>query len=201
MLRFAVGLALVALAALSAHARDLVKGRELYIDTEATNERDERMGNPFGMLVLMHNDGDPVKNSKGDLHAHGAVIDVIQDGGNGIQDPPNADGTPGGDDSLAYGNFNRSFLVGLEDPIDMTKKSGLFYTQKYFIPYEDDKVYYLRLWEGSDPKTAPSYQNTNEYISTIGDQGGGMVRLSSRVYQGPAEVRWKFGPSVARPKK
>ncbi len=199
MLRFAVSLVLMGLVA-QASARDIIKGRELYIDTEATNERDEHMGNPFSMLVLMYNDG-PTMNSKGQPHSHGVLLEMIQDGGNGVQDPPNPDGTPGGDDSLAYGNFNRCFLVGIEDPIDMTKSSGLFYTQKYFIPYQDDQVYYLRLWEGSDPKSAPFYQNTNEYVSTVGDQGGGMVRLSSRVYQGPAEVRWKFGPSQTRPKK
>ena len=200
VLRFAGLIALVALLATSVFARDIVKGREVFKDTDETPDRDVEMGNPFNMLVLMYTD-QPVMNSKREPHDHGGLIQLIIDGGNGVQDLPNEDGSPGGDDSLAWGNFNIFYLAGHEYPPQMEGKTGLFGSVKFFIPYSDDGVYYLRLWEGGDPAKAPFYQDTYEYVSTIGDQGGGLVRLSSRNYAGPQEVNWTFGPSKPRPTK
>ncbi len=200
VLRFAGFLMLMALIAGSALAMDIVKGREVHFDTEDNPTRDVEMGNPFNMLVLMYTDK-PVKDSKGDPHGHGHLIQLMIDGGNGVQDQPNPDGTPGGDDSLAIGNFNYLYLAGHDYPPNMDGKTGLFGSVKFFIPYVDDGVYYLRLWEGGDPAKAPFYQDTREYVSTVGDQGGGLVRLASRNYSGPQELNWTFGPSQPRPKK
>ena len=200
VLRFAGLCLLLTLFAASAMARDVVKGREVWYDTDMDVARDEAVGNPYGLLVLLYSDR-PVLDSKGELHSHGHLMQVIVDGGNGVQDPPNLDGTPGGDDSLALGNFNTLYLAGQEYPLVMEGKTGLFGSVKFFVPYIDDRVYYLRLWEGGDPAKAPFYQDTHEYVSTIGDQGGGLVRISSRNYAGPQELNWTFGKSQPRPKK
>lgn len=200
VLRFAWFALLMALISTQAMARETMKGREIYVDTEETPTRDVEMGNPFNMLVLMYSER-PVLNSKDAPHSHGALIQLIMDGGNGVQDPPNPDGSPGGDDSLALGNFNILYLGGLEYPPTMEGNTGQFVSAKFFIPFVDDRVYYLRLWEGGDPSKAPFYQDTREYVSTIGDQGGGLVRLSSRNYSGPQELNWSFGKSKPRSKK
>ncbi|MCL4306411.1 hypothetical protein KJZ99_10880 [bacterium] len=200
MLRIATTILLVLVTLNSVMAREVIKGREVYFDTENTEERDNEMGNPFTILVFFFNNK-PVLDRTGAPHDHGHLIQVIADGGNGIQDPPNPDGTPGGDDSLAWGNFNQLYLGGHEYPPQMEGKTGLFSSGKYFIPYVDDGVYYLRLWEGGDSKKAPYYQDSSEYVSTIGDQGGGMLRVSSRVYKSPEDVEWTFGPAKPRPKK
>lgn len=200
LLRFALLGTAVTLFAATVYARDMVKGREIYVDTEETPVRDVEMGNPFNMLVLMYADK-PVLDSKDAPHSHGGLIQLIMDGGNGVQDTPNPDGSPGGDDSLAIGNFNVLYLGGLEYPPTMDGKTGQFVSAKFFIPYVDDRVYYLRLWESGDPAKAPYYQDTREYVSTIGDQGGGLVRLTSRNYSGPHELNWTFGKSKPRPKK
>ncbi|MCB9367398.1 MAG: hypothetical protein H6506_01795 [Calditrichaeota bacterium] len=200
MLRKAIWLILIVCVAQGAYARDVIKGRDVYFDTEETEARDAVMGNPFSVLVLFLN-MTPVLDSKGEPHDHNHLIQVIVDGGNGIQDPPKADGTPGGDDSLAWGNFNQVYIGGHTYPPEMVGKTGLFGTVKYFIPYTDDGVYYLRLWEGADAKKAPYYQDSSEYSSTIGDQGGGMLRVSSRIYKNPEDIDWKFGPSKPRTTK
>lgn len=200
VLRFAVLTCAAFILTTTVWARDEVKGREVYFDTENIEARDMEMGNPFSMLALFLCQK-PQLDSKKEPHSHGHLIQVIVDGGNGEQDAPQADGTPGGDDSLAWGNFNALMLGGLEYPPTMEGKTGTFAGGKYFIPYRDDKVYYLRLWEGADPKTAPYYQDSSEYVSTAGDQGGGMVRISSRLYTTPQDVEWAFGPSKPRPKK
>ncbi len=200
VLRIAGLFALLTLFVTTAIARDVIKGREVFFDTELDEQRDVAMGNPYGILVVMYGKA-PVLDSKGELHSHGHLIQVIMDGGNGVQDPPNPDGTPGGDDSLAIGNFNSFYLAGYDYPPEMKGKTGLFLSAKFFLPYVDDRVYYLRLWEGGDPAKAPFYQDTREYVSTIGDQGGGLVRISSRNYSGPQELDWTFGKSVPRPKK
>lgn len=181
-------------------ARDEVKGREVYFDTESTELRDSEMGNPFTIMALFLGQK-PTLDSKKEPHTHAHVFQVIVDGGNGVQDPPNADGSPGGDDSLAWGNFNMFIMGGLDYPPALEGKTGTFATAKYFIPYLDDRVYFLRLWEGTDVKSAPYYQDSSEYVSTSGDQGGGMVRISSRLYSTPQDVEWAFGPSKPRPKK
>ena len=200
VLRFAGLIALLTLLSTVTLARDVVKGREVWFDNDMDEQRDVAMGNPYNILVVMYGK-EPVLDSKGELHSHGHLIQLIMDGGNGVQDPPNADGTPGGDDSLAIGNFNSFYLAGYDYPPEMTGKTGLFLSVKFFLPYVDDRVYYLRLWEGGDPAKAPFYQDTHEYVSTIGDQGGGLVRISSRNYAGPQELNWTFGKSQPRPKK
>lgn len=200
MLRFALLLALLTLFVQAGFARDVIKGREVWFDTDEDVARDEAMGNPYTILVLMYSDK-PVLDHKGEPHDHGHLMQLIMDGGNGLQDPPNPDGSPGGDDSLAYGNFNSLYLAGQEYPPQMEGKTGLFGSVKFFVSYVDDRVYYLRLWEGGDPSKAPYYQNTSEYVSTIGDQGGGLVRINGRLYSGPQELIWKFGPSIPWSKK
>jgi hypothetical protein len=151
--------------------------------------------NPYNVLASM-TALTPIPDHTGKPHAHGHVIQVIVDGGNYIQDPPNPDGTPGGDDSLAYGNFNMILLRGEQEPWDPKGRSGKFVSWKYFIPYIPDRAYYLRLWEGDSVATAPYYQDSIEYYAEV-DRGGGMIRF----HEGPPiDVDWKFGPSKPRPK-
>jgi len=151
--------------------------------------------NPYNVLALFMAQT-PVLDHTGKPHAHGHVIQVIVDGGNGVQDPPHADGTPGGDDSLAYGNFNMIRLLGDVEARDPKASTGKFTAWKYFIPYFPDRAYYLRLWEGDNVATAPYYQDTVEYFSDM-DRGGSMIRFREGP---PIDVDWKFGPSKARPK-
>jgi hypothetical protein len=152
-------------------------------------------GNPLNILYAMTCQANPALDHTGKPHKHGDVLQLIKDGGNGMQDPPNADGSPGGDDSLAYGNFNMIVLLGLEGTGDLSGRTGQFYARKYFAPFEPNRTYYLRLWEGKDPATAPYYQDTVEYV-TGDDRGGAMIRLVSGF---PHEVDWSFGPSIPRP--
>lgn len=199
-LRFATILVMSLLVTGQLWAREEVKGREVYIDMENNELRDKEMGNPFTILTLFFS-SKPILDSKQEPHGHGHLIQVIVDGGNGVQDPPLADGSPGGDDSLAWGNFNTLYVGGLDYPPAMEGKTGTFVSAKYFIPFLDDKVYYLRLWESADAKTAPYYQDSSEYASTAGDQGGGMVRISSKLYSSPQDIEWAFGSPKPRPKK
>jgi hypothetical protein len=151
--------------------------------------------NPYNVLALMMSQT-PIPDHTGAPHVNGHLIQVIVDGGNYVQDPPNPDGTPGGDDSLAYGNFNMIQLRGNQEPWDPKGRSGLFSSRKYFIPYLSDRAYYLRLWEGDKVATAPYYQDTVEYYADV-DRGGAMIRF----HEGPPiDVDWKFGPSKPRPK-
>jgi hypothetical protein len=151
--------------------------------------------NPYNVIALMMTQT-PIPDHTGNPHAHGHLIQVIVDGGNYLQDPPNPDGTPGGDDSLAYGNFNMILLRGEQEPWDPKGRSGKFVSWKYFIPYLPDRAYYLRIWEGDKITTAPYYQDTVEYFAEV-DRGGAMIRF----HEGPPiDVDWKFGPSKPRPK-
>jgi len=151
--------------------------------------------NPFSLIASMNSWTTPILDHTGKPHHNGHVIQVIMDGGNGRQDPPNPDGTPGGDDSLAYGNFNMMCLCGLDVPDKLDTASGMFYSKKYFIPYEEGRAYYLRLWEGSDIATAPYYQDTKEYDAGE-DRGGAMITMH---ITHPLDVDWKFGSSIPRP--
>jgi hypothetical protein len=152
--------------------------------------------NPYNVLASMNCWTTPVLDHNGKPHHNGHLIQIIMDGGNGKQDPPNADGTPGGDDSLAYGNFNMQRLLGIEEPPRMDTATGMFYSVRYFIPFEPGRAYYLRLWEGDNVATAPYYQDTIEYDAGE-DRGGAMIMLT---IQHPIDVDWKFGPSKPRPK-
>jgi hypothetical protein len=162
---------------------------------------EEGSKNPFNILVFMYTT-QPILDHLGEPHNHGHVIQLIQDGGNRIQDPPDPDGTPGGDDSLALGNFNMIKMRGIEYPYAPDGKTGQFYSVKYFVPFVRDAVYYLRIWEGDDVATAPYYQNSSEYRNPVtSDQGGGLVSISPRTFSGPQELDWIFGKSVPRPEK
>jgi hypothetical protein len=173
-------------------------GRPIHWDNEPSTPD---MANPFGVVVQMYAT-QPVMDHLGKPHQHGHVIQLIQDGGNRVQDPPKLDGSPGGDDSLALGNFNMFQLLGLSSPNDIKGKSGQFYSRKYFIPFVRDAVYYLRIWEGDDVATAPYFQNSSEYRNTgTGDQGGGLVTISPKTFAGPQELDWLFGKSISRPEK
>jgi len=152
-------------------------------------------GNPYNILYAMSCQAKPALDHTGLPHQHGDVAQVIVDGGNGIQDPPNPDGSPGGDDSLAFGSFNMIVLLGLDGLEDLKGRTGQFYSRKYFAPLTPNRAYYLRLWEGDNPATAPYYQDTVEYV-TSDDHGGVMIRLSSGY---PHEIDWTFGPSNPRP--
>ncbi len=153
--------------------------------------------NPFNTLALLVAWETPILDHSGKPHKHGRVIQVIMDGGNGVQDPPKADGSPGGDDSLAYGNFNMIRVMGIDDPPVPTGASGMFYSKKYFIPYFKNRPVYLRFWEGEDERIAPYYQDSIEYKSDE-DQGGAMVMLKDGI---PVDLIWSFGDSKPRPKK
>ena len=158
--------------------------------------------NPFNILVQMYAT-QPVMDHLGKPHHHGHAIQLIQDGGNRLQDPPNPDGSPGGDDMLASGNFNMIQVLGLEAPNSLDGKTGQFYSAKYYVPGIRDAVYYLRIWEGNEVATAPYYQNSTEYRNPgTGDQGGGLVAISPRTFPaGPQELDWLFGKSIPRPEK
>lgn len=151
--------------------------------------------NPYSILASMNSWTTPVLDHAGKPHKHGHVIQIIVDGGNSRQDPPNFDGTPGGDDSMAYGDFNMICLCGLDEPPKMDLATGLFFSKRYFIPFLPGRAYYLRLWEGNDIATAPYYQDTKEYDAGE-DRGGAMITLS---IPRPIDVDWKFGPSKPRP--
>ena len=152
--------------------------------------------NPFNILASFNQWNQPVLDHTGKPHAHGHIIQVIVDGGNYIQDPPNPDGTPGGDDSMAYGNFNMMRLLGIDEPPVLKGQSGMFMSAKYFVPFLSDRAYYLRLWEGDNVATAPYYQDTIEYDAEV-DRGGSMLRPPPGP---PIDVNWTFGPSKPRPK-
>lgn len=152
--------------------------------------------NPQNVLVHLYCEKYPVLDHTGQPHDHGHVIQVIQDGGNGLQDPPNTDGSPGGDDSLAWGNFNMIRLGGIAMPPLEEGKTGQFYSQKLFIAFDPDGAYYLRVWEGDDVSTAPYYQNSVEYW-TDQDHGGAMMRITPNEL---ADSDWRFGKSIPRPK-
>lgn len=168
--------------------------RPLILDTEEPPPGYPQM-NPFNVLASLNCWGDPILDSKGQPHKHGHLIQVIMDGGNMIQDPPNPDGTPGGDDSMAYGNFNMIRLCGLEEMNDTTGQSGLFMSWRYFIPYQPRRAYYLRLWEGNNVATAPFYQDTEEYTAGI-DRGGALISPREGT---PIDVDWKFSVPKPRP--
>jgi hypothetical protein len=175
-------------------------GRPILWDKTPSTPETTNM-NPFNILVQMYAT-QPIMDHLGEPHQHGHVVQLIQDGGNRIQDPPNLDGSPGGDDSLALGNFNMIQLLGLEYPNSLEGKTGQFYSIKYFIPTVRDAVYYLRIWEGNDVSTAPYFQNSSEYRNTgTGDQGGGLVSISPKTFAGPHELDWLFGKSIPRPEK
>ena len=192
-------LLLIAIVSVPSGAEEL-GGRKVIWDSDVLT-KEETPANPFNMLVFMYTT-QPIKDHLGENHDHGHIIQVIQDGGNRIQDLPNPDGSPGGDDSLALGNFNSVIMRGVAYPYPLDGKSGQFYTKKYFVPVLRDEVYYLRIWEGDDVATAPYYQNSSEYYNpTTLDKGGGMVRISPNTIQGPQELDWLFGKSNPRSKK
>jgi hypothetical protein len=151
------------------------------------------------VLVSMNCWTYPPLDHNGELHHQGHIIQLIEDGGNGLQDPPNPDGSPGGDDALALGNFNLMRIYDDDDlSVDTTKRSNKFGSYKYFVPYNNGNSYYLRLWEGYSEKTAPYYQDTIEY-STGTDNGGTMIRLYAITPQPPVDADFKFGPPKPRP--
>jgi len=153
--------------------------------------------NPYIFSASMNSWSKPILNHKGEPHDPGDVVEIIVDGGKGIQDPPNPDGTPGGDDSLAYGNFNMIRVAPPEDCPDGSGRKGMFYSQRYFIPFvPPTRAYYLRLWEGKSIAEAQYYQDTIEYDAGD-DRGGGMVFLRTNI---PMDIDWTFGPSQPRPK-
>ncbi len=152
--------------------------------------------NPYNRLASMNSWTAPVLDHSGKPHAHGHLIQVLMDGGNGVPDAPHPDGTPGGDDSLAFGNWNMMRLLGVDTPPVPDGKSGMFFSLRYFVPFSPNRAYYLRLWEGDDIAIAPYYQDTVEY-DFGNDRGGAMLRIPEG---GPVDVDWKFGPSKPRTK-
>jgi hypothetical protein len=192
-------LAFVMLFAISSICAAADRGRPIRWDSDPLTPETEI--NPFNILVQL-NASQPIMDHLGEPHQHGHIIQVIQDGGNRIQDPPNPDGSPGGDDSLALGNFNVIQMLGMDYPNTVEGKTGRFYSQKYFIPFIRDAVYYLRVWEGDDVATAPYFQNSSEYRNLgNSDQGGGVISISPKTFSGPQELDWLFGKSIPRPEK
>lgn len=152
--------------------------------------------NPYAVLVSINSWTKSVHDHEGKPHEAGHLVQIIMDGGNGVQDPPRADGMPGGDDSLAYGNFNMLRVAPPEAAPDESGRKGMFYSQRYFIPYVAPvRAYYLRIWEGDNVATAPYYQNSSEYDAGD-DRGGGMIFLRTGE---PMDTDWTFGPSKPRP--
>lgn len=147
--------------------------------------------NPFGSLYRMHSWKKVILDHEGKPHKDGHIIQIIMDGGNGIQDPPMLDGNPGGDDSLAYGNFYAQFING-ERNIMNGLAPGMFYGTIYFIPYKANVSIYLRLWEATDPAEADYYQDSEKYETTRGNAGGAMITPQPELID---QVEWWFGPS------
>jgi hypothetical protein len=139
----------------------------------------------------MHSWTTPVLDHTGNPHEDGHIIQIIADGGNGIQDPPNPDGTPGGDDSLADGNFNVQYVNGKKHVPDGLKP-GMFMGMRCFVPYHLSMSLYMRLWEGSSYIASEYYQDSEEYESSMGDRGGPIVTLQPGYMD---EVVWQFGHS------
>ena len=150
-----------------------------------------RAYNPFGSLYRMHSWKRPILDHEGKPHKDGHIIQIIMDGGNGIQDPPLSNGNPGGDDSLADGNFYAQFING-EKNIENGLAPGMFIGMVYYIPYKANQSIYLRLWEGSDPGEAEYYQDSEKYETTRGNSGGAILSLQPEIVD---QVEWWFGPS------
>jgi hypothetical protein len=147
--------------------------------------------NPYETLYSMNSWTTPVLDHTGKPHTDGHAIQLVMDGGNGIQDPPNSDGSPGGDDSLGAGNFQVQFINGAKHLAE-GMEAGMFVGVRYFIPYKPNSSIYLRLWEGSDPRTARYYQDTVEYTTFQGNSGGPIVDLRPESMD---DIDWRFGPS------
>lgn len=154
-------------------------------------ERAKEDYNPFTAFYSMNSWTVPVLDHKGNPHVDGHAIQIIADGGNGIQDPPNSNGSPGGDDSLADGNFSMQFVNGKKHDTEGVVR-GMFVGMWYFVPYKDRQVIYLRIWEGSDPAEAEYYQDSEEYTTYQGNIGGRMIELLPGFAD---DVDWRFGPS------
>jgi hypothetical protein len=147
--------------------------------------------NPFGALYSMNSWTKPVLDHVGKSHKDGDMIQIIADGGNGVQDPPNPDGSPGGDDMPADGNFNVQFVNGAKHSLDGLEP-GMFMGMCYFIPYELQHAVYLRVWEGADPSVSGYYEDSEEYVTYLGDRGGAMIQLQTGVLD---NIDWRFGAS------
>ncbi len=148
--------------------------------------------NPYRTLCCMYS-SEPVLDHNGEAHKDGHVIQIIADGGNGIQDPPNLDGSPGGDDSLAAGNFNIQYVNGEKHSAEGLGP-GMFMGMAYFISYKLNQTIYLRIWEGPDPSGAEYYQDSREYTTTFGNSGGSMITLRTQYSD---EIDWRFSRSMA----
>jgi hypothetical protein len=165
-------------------------GQELDPDTLFFSPKAVGTYNPYGVLCRMTSWSEPLLDHVGNPYKDGNAIQIIADGGNGIQDPPRPDGYPGGDDSLANGNFNVQYVNG-EKHMAEGLVPGMFMGMAYFIPYEIEHAVYLRLWEGSDPASAEYYRDSAEYTTSSGDRGGCMITLHPEYLD---ELDWRFGP-------
>jgi len=160
-------------------------------DTVLPSREAEENYNPYDILCSMNSWTNPVLDHNGEPHADGHAIQVIMDGGNGIQDPPNFDGSPAGDDTMAVGNFNVQYTNGAKHKTEGLE-AGMFMGTRYFIPYKPYSSIYLRLWEASDPAVAWYYQDTAEYTTFRGNSGGPIVDLQLEYLD---DIDWRFGPS------
>jgi hypothetical protein len=166
-------------------------------DSVAIDERVKQDYNPYMSLYSMNSWTTPVLDHNGKPHKDCHAIQVIADGGNGIQDPPNPDGSPGGDDSLADGNYNIQYVNGKKNII-AGLQDGMFMGTYYYVPYKANQSIYLRLWESSYPATAEYYQDSEEYTTFRGDHGGPIIALQP---ENVDDVDWKFGPSKKSPNR
>jgi hypothetical protein len=209
VVKAAAGLLLFALLVSAVQAQDTTKPtvkkkdknawrsmRPVIWDDQTTLPPDFPTVNPYRITSLFTSGNNPVLDHTGQPHWSGHVIQVIMDGGNGVQDPPRPDGSPGGDDSLAFANLNMIRLT-MDMPEADTVRTGSFIAKRYFIPLcPAGRAYYLRVWEGKDVAVAPYYQDSIEY-ATPHDRGGAMIVPKSG---DPSTVQWKFGSSKPRPK-
>ncbi len=147
--------------------------------------------NPTQTLCGMNSWLSPVLDHNGNPHPDGHIIQIIADGGNGIQDPPNLDGSPSGDDTLAEGNFNIQYING-EKHIPHGLSAGMFIGMFYFISYKPNQSIYLRIWEGRDPSKAEYYQDSREFTTERGNSGGHMFAPHPNRVE---SVQWLFSES------
>ena len=123
-----------------------------------------------GLTILMPDNATPVPD--------GTLCQIMLPGADGIIDPPNPDGTPGGDDFLVTGVPGNNYY---EFPFDTswTGIPGQFYTPiAFFWPSaglgtepcaNEGENFYLRLFDDPTVSGASNYLNSALYLLPVGN--------------------------------
>jgi hypothetical protein len=165
-------------------AQSVVDPDSIRLDSLATGDH-----NPYSTLYSMNSWTVPVLDHEGKPLKDGYIIQIIADGGNGIQDPPDSAGNPGGDDTMVSGSFDIQYVNGEKHQAEGVQP-GMFIGVRYLVPYRLDEPVYLRIWEGSDPMTADYYLDSEEYTTFRGSRGGCMLSMRAGYLE---DIDWRFG--------